>query len=149
MNNKTNILLAILFTACATQMSCSGPEKKMETARENVVDASNNLEEAKKEYIADVERYRISTNERIAANDKLLADLKAAVGKDKLKAKKEYSDRIFELEKKNAEMKKKMNEYKAEEQDKWENFKTEFNHDLDGLGDAFRDMTVKNTETKK
>ena len=28
---------------------------------------------------------------------------------------------------------------------KWEKFKVEYNHDMDELGKAFKDLTVKNT----
>ena len=41
-------------------------------------------------------------------------------------------------------MKKKMDDYKAEGKEQWEAFKTEFSHDMDELGQAFKDLTVKN-----
>ena len=43
-------------------------------------------------------------------------------------------------------MKKRLEDYKADSKDKWESFKTEFNHDMDELGSAFKDLTVKNTK---
>ena len=49
------------------------------------------------------------------------------------------------LEQRNKGMKMKMDNYKLEGKQKWEIFKTEFNHDLDGLGKAFNDITIKNT----
>ena len=39
-----------------------------------------------------------------------------------------------------------MDEYKADGKENWEKFKAEFNHDMDGLGSAFKDLTVKNVK---
>ncbi len=40
----------------------------------------------------------------------------------------------------------KMNDYKANGKENWEIFKKEFNHDMDELGKAFKDLTVKNVK---
>ena len=37
-----------------------------------------------------------------------------------------------------------MDEYKAEGKEQWEEFKAEFSRDMDELGKAFKDLTVKN-----
>jgi hypothetical protein len=41
-----------------------------------------------------------------------------------------------------------MEEYKYEDETKWDNFKREWNHDMDELGTALKDFTVRNTEKK-
>ncbi|MFN0047523.1 MAG: hypothetical protein ACKVOU_00200 [Cytophagales bacterium] len=43
-------------------------------------------------------------------------------------------------------MKKKMDDYKEDGKENWEKFKTEFNHDMDEIGNAFKDLTVKNVK---
>ena len=43
-------------------------------------------------------------------------------------------------------MKRKMDDYKEEGKEKWETFKTEFTHDMDELGTAFKNLTVKNVK---
>ena len=43
-------------------------------------------------------------------------------------------------------MKKKLEDYQAEGKDSWETFKTEFSHDMDALGNAFKDLTVNNVK---
>ena len=47
------------------------------------------------------------------------------------------------LEQKNIELKKKINEYQYEGKDNWEDFKIEFNNDMDSIGNA---ITVVFTE---
>ena len=39
-----------------------------------------------------------------------------------------------------------MSDYKADGKENWEKFKAEFGHDMDELGNAFRDLTVKNVK---
>ena len=55
------------------------------------------------------------------------------------------STRII-LEVKNSDMRMRMDNYKEDGKDNWETFKTEFSHDMDELGKAFKDLTVKNVK---
>jgi len=43
-------------------------------------------------------------------------------------------------------MKKKLDDYQLEGKDKWNLFKTEFSHNMEELGKAFNDLTIKNTK---
>ena len=38
-------------------------------------------------------------------------------------------------------MKRKLDNYKADRKDDWENFKSEFNSDMDQLGNSLKDLT--------
>jgi len=37
-----------------------------------------------------------------------------------------------------------MDDYKQDGKENWEKFKAEFNHDMDELGKAFKDLTINN-----
>ena len=50
------------------------------------------------------------------------------------------------MEQKNTDMKKRMDEYKADGKEQWKKFKAEFSRDMDELGQAFKDLTVKNVK---
>lgn len=39
-----------------------------------------------------------------------------------------------------------MDEYKADSKEQWDAFKAEFNRDMDELGIALKDLTVKNNK---
>jgi chromosome segregation ATPase len=141
----------LAFAACtfitgAIFTSCNTPAKKVENAQGNVIEANKDLDQANKEYLADIENYRKETANRIAANDQTIVELKAKIEHQKKAVRAEYRKKIAELEQKNSEMKKKMESYKEEGKDKWEVFKAEFNHDMDELGKAFKDLTVKNVK---
>lgn len=146
MKNSILILAAATFIAGATFSSCDTPKGDVLDAQENVAKANSNLDEATDNYIADIEQYRAETSEKIAVNDRTIVDLKASVENKDAATKAEYWKRIAELENKNRELKTRMDNYKADGKENWETFRSEFNHDMDGLGNAFRDVTVKNSK---
>ncbi len=141
----------LLFTAStlltgAILTSCSTPAEKVENAETNVTEANEELDQANDEYLADITSYRTMTDDKIAANEKSIAEFEARIANEKKEAKADYQKKIDELNQKNTDMKKKMDDYTADGKENWENFKTEFSHDMDELGTAFKDLTVKNTK---
>ncbi len=139
-------LAASTLIASAILTGCSTPSQKVENAQNDVTAANKDLDQANKEYLADIEKYRKETADKIAANDRSIAEFKARIENKKRDAQADYKKRIAGLEQKNSDMKKKMDDYKAEGKDKWEKFKTELKHDMDELGEAFKDLTVKNVK---
>jgi len=142
----------LFFAACAfittgsIITSCNTSAEKVENAQNNVIQANKDLDQANKEYLADIENYRIETANRIAANDQAIAEFKANMEHQKKAVKADYRKKIADLEEKNKEMKQKMDNYKEEGKEKWQIFKAEFSHDMDELGKAFKDITVKNVK---
>ncbi|MBK8653051.1 MAG: hypothetical protein IPN20_03870 [Haliscomenobacter sp.] len=115
----------------------------MENAEADVVEAKDDLVQAQQDYLDDVENYRQQTAEKVAHNQSI-ADFNARIETEKAEAKADYKMKIAELEKKNSDLKMKLDNYKVESKDQWETFKTEFTRDMDQLGEALRDLTVKN-----
>ncbi len=137
----TPFLMAILIST-----SCNSPAAKVEKAEDNVMEANQQLDEANKEYMAEVENYRKETSEKISSNDQRILELKANIANQKKEVRADYQKKIAALEQKNQELRKKMDDYKADSKDNWEAFKKEFNHDMEELGNAFKDLTVKNVK---
>ena len=130
------------FVAGTILISCSTPAEKVNTAEANVQQADQELDEAKAEY----ERFKLESDQRIAANEKRIAELKAYSKNVKKDMKDGYEKTIAELEAKNEIMKAKVRDYKAEGNEKWQSFKREFNHDMDELGAALKDLTENNAK---
>ncbi|WP_428659922.1 hypothetical protein [Runella sp.] len=144
---KTILLLAVLAIVNDSILTgCKNPEKKVEDAEVNVKEANEDLKEAKSEYLTDIENYKKETTEKIAANDKSIADFRSRIALEKKETRADYKKKIDALEKKNTDMKKKIDDYKEEGKENWEKFKVEFSHDMDKMGKAFNDLTVKNTK---
>lgn len=122
-------LTACIFVIGATLIGCNTSSEKVDNAEKNVLKAQ--------EYLADVENYRKETADKIAANDKSIAEFKARIADEKIDAQIAYQKKIIALEQKNSDLKKRIDGYKAESKEQWELFKAEFSKDMDELGTAF------------
>ncbi len=140
------LLAAVTFIAGTMYTACDTPKDNVVDAQRKVEAANERLEQATEDYLADIERYRSETNEKIAKNNSTIDSLKASVDDKDAATKAEYWKKIAVLENKNGELKARMDNYKADGKDKWEAFKVEFNNDMNGLGTAFKNVTVKNTK---
>ncbi len=144
---KTNSLLAIIiFIAASTFSACDSPAQKVATASDNVTQAKVNLKQAQEDYKLEIANFKKESNEKITANEKAIANFKTQMVSAKNDVKASYKKLIESLEQKNSDMKKRMNnyEYQEDNNDKWQSFKREFNHDMEELGKAFKDLTVNN-----
>jgi chromosome segregation ATPase len=138
----TSTALALFMVVGFT--SCNTPTQRVENAQEEVNDAEADLKKANEEYLADVESYRKETAEKIASNNQSILDFNNKIQAKKAEARADYKKEILSLEQKNADMQRRMNDYKSDGKDDWKKFKTEFNHDMDELGKAFKALTVNN-----
>lgn len=83
---------------------------------------------------------------KITENDKAIAALKADVRERNAEAKANWNTAVNDLERKNQSLKDRINDYKADGNANWDEFKREFNHDMDRLGEALKDMTQNNVK---
>ena len=145
---RKSILALAAFTllAGAVSTSCNSSSKQVDDAQNSVKEARQDLDAANKEYLAEIENFRIEMAARIDANDKRIAELKANISHERKEVRADYKNRIDALEKKNRDLKKKMEVYNDNGRENWEIFKAEFNHDMDQLGQAFKDVGVRNTK---
>jgi hypothetical protein len=146
MKKSILVLAACTLIGSSIMTGCNSASDKVVIAQENVAEANSDLDQANKEYLAEVENYRIETAARIAANDESIREFNARVEKDKRAANADYKKKMAELQQKNVDMKLRMDNYREEGKDKWVIFKTEFSHDMDEMGKAFKDLTVKNVK---
>ena len=121
---------------------CSTPAEKVENAQNDVTEANLDLEKAQKAYEDDIANYRAETDNKILANNKSIAEFNTRIELEKKEAQADYRKKIIELEQKNSDMKKKLDDYKMTGKENWETFKTEFSHDMDELGKAFSGFTT-------
>ena len=143
MKNSILALAACTFIVGSFLTSCNTPAEKVENAQTNVAEAKKDLALANQEYLVEIENYKKETAVIITANDKSIAEFKARVATEKKAVKADYDKQIAELEQKNTDMKKRLDEYKAESKEQWGTFKTEFGADMNNLGKAFKDFVVK------
>lgn len=142
---SNSVLSTIVFTTLLIFSGCTGSSQELETdnKKDAIIKAENDLEVAKEEYRAEVAQFRIEYNQRIAANEREILMVKENIKTSEKDVKAEYKDQLDMFEKRNAELKKKLDDYNDEDMNKWQTFKAEFSRDVNELGEAFGDFTTK------
>lgn len=109
-------------------------------------DAKQELKEEQHDLNKEYPTFKIDAETKISDNEKRIAKLREKLNKPgKVPFDDSRKKRIDELEKKNAALKSRLYGYEKERSD-WETFKREFNHDMEGIGDAFKDLGKDNTK---
>lgn len=144
----TSMLAGTLFTGCQSSAT------KEEAANAKVDEAQQELLEAQQD--ADIEAQKVATADEWT-EFKIESEIKISEYEIRIKAIRDqmkkpgrtfddlYKKRIEQLEQKIADLKTRMNDYEKN-QSGWEVFKREFNHDMDELGIALKDLTVDNKD---
>ena len=140
MKNKLSTIAIASILVGSILSSCQSTEKKVEDAKENVVEAKQELNQIVKDSII---QFRTESQAKIAEHEKSIADFRTRIAKDKKANREKYEAKLAELEQKNTDMKKRLDEYKEESQDQWNSFKVGFNKDMDALTEAFKDLGTK------
>ncbi|MFV8326487.1 hypothetical protein [Flavobacterium sp. ZS1P14] len=150
---KTIYTLALTtFMAGTVLVGCQTSTKKEEIAKDKIANAREDVQEATEELIdarkeATAEEWKAfkdQTNATISENEMRIVDLKAKMKKTGNSIDVVYAKKVAELEQKNKDIKFKVETYKNDRNSDWQSFKREYNHDMDELGDALRDITVDN-----
>jgi predicted RNase H-like nuclease (RuvC/YqgF family) len=116
-------------------------EPKVEPAQEQKVgDAKQDLKDARANYVAEWQAFKTESEQKIEANEKRIDAFKQKMEHAGTKVKAQYKKDVAALKEKNRELKKKLEEYKDEGQGKWEEFKTNFNNDMDSVGKTMKDL---------
>lgn len=141
---NTIIFLAVVWLVTSVSiLSCNDTSQNDKTAQNNVNDSTKIKDSINAAYMKDMAKYKKQTADKISSNDSIIAGLKAKLQSGKNDIKAEYKKSIAELEQKNAEMKERMANYKAEGKSNWEIFKIQFNKDMNDLGNEFKKLTDK------
>ncbi len=90
------------------------------------------------------EHFCNESDQAIDANEKRINAFKQGMEKAGSKVSAKYSKDVSALEQKNHDMKKKLKEYKDEGPIKWEEFKTNIKHDMDGMEKTMTDLFKDN-----
>jgi lipopolysaccharide export LptBFGC system permease protein LptF len=119
-------LVLSFFLITILLISCASPSEKVENAKEDVVDANNKLDTAIKNYQADINAYKTETASKIAANELAIKNFNSKIENEKKELRAKYLSKIEVLEKKNRDLKNKLDNYQDDGNDKWRTFKAEF-----------------------
>jgi len=150
---KTIFFLAItMFIVGTTLVGCKSSTKEEIESREKVDVAEQNLKDAKDSLVvakkaATAEEWQTFIDQKdsvIMYNEARIAELKLKMQKTGKSVDAKYQKNIDILEQKNKDLKVKADAYKNDANSDWQSFKREFNHDMEEIGQAFKDVTVDN-----
>jgi hypothetical protein len=148
MKNYMKMSFASLLMVGSLLVSCSTPAEKVDKAEDDSREAKKELRIAKAEYEKEMKAYRKTSEEKIAANELKIAEFKARGSTQKATAKADYEKNVEELNRKNTDMKMRLDSFKFDSKTKWEAFKFELNQDMDELGQAINDFMGKDEKKK-
>ena len=145
MKNKIIGIAVIVCMAGTLSLGCGKTsEQKVEIIKENARDAQRSWHDAQTEYSSDWKTFLSESDQAINTNEKRIDAFKEKMDKAGFKVRAKYNKDVAALEQKNNEMKKKLKEYKDEGPIKWEEFKTNFKHDMDGIDKTMKDLFKDN-----
>ena len=102
--------------------------------------ARKNLKEAKIDSADDFNRFKKNAEDSIKENEKEIRDLKSKKSEANKEIREKYNKKVAALEDKNKKLKNKIEGCSNTKTDMWTSFKNDFNHDMEALGHAIRDM---------
>ncbi len=150
LSKKSILMLAIMAGAMFT--SCKNNAEKEADALEEVQDAKEDLNAVKKDVNKDAvtkandaewQTYKAEANKTISENETRIVELQNAMKKPGKTFDDNYKKSIEALVDKNTSLKTRIANYENNQTD-WDTFKREFDSDMAGLGQAFKDLTVNN-----
>lgn len=139
------LISLILFLGCSRSSSQKVEDAKanLSAARQDVKDAvADSQAAAREEWLT----FKSGAEAKIAANDKIVAEYKAKMAAANDRRQERSDKKIDMLEAKNRELRAKLYEYQEGGKSTWEQFQSEFSHDMDELGTALKDFSVDNTK---
>lgn len=136
----TALIVGSIITGCQSVPSTPA----VEAAQANVDSAKQELKAAQNAATAEEwEAFKVESQEKIRINELSIADFKDRMNASESKYDALYVEKIDKLEKQNKNMKARIENYENRKSN-WASFKSEFNHDMDELGKALKDLTVDN-----
>ncbi len=145
MKNIETVFIAVIAT-CVLLICCNSPAKKVENAKEDLKEAKAERNQEQKDSISDYENFKAESEMMISNNERIILAYKEKMLTDKKQTKAKDQKIIDDLEMRNINMRRKVEQYKVEGKDKWSAFKVEFKHDMEELGKAIKNLNVKNTK---
>jgi hypothetical protein len=138
----TTSIIGLFMTSCNN--SPSAKEEDVKEATQDLIDAEADLDQAEYDSISDFNTFKESIQLKLVENQKVIDDLKLKIT-SKGKVERDIDEvEINKLEKRNTDLRLKIENYKQGPAQKWELFKVDFNNELDDLGKSISEMADRN-----
>ena len=146
---KANILIISILTSLAAMtfagcnFSIDQKEQTLEKAKDNLETATADLELARSDS-AEFANYKIESELKLRENELLIAEMKDKMKSERRESLTKYEKQLDSLDIQNSKLWNNMHLYRSENRAKWEQFKQNFNKEMDELGKKISQMAEKN-----
>jgi len=146
----TNVVQVTVLGCCLAVLlaSCQQREAKVENAKENVIDATQDLKEATREARTEWQeawvKFKGDYDKEIAGNERRIIDLRKEVKAIDMRYRDQYTVLIDKLESRNNDLRLRVNNITDEGDAKWEDFTKAMKRDMDDVKLSLKNITVKN-----
>lgn len=120
---------------------CAGSSERVKASDQDIVGTHRESDDANRAHKSDMDEYRKKSADQFAANERSIADFNARAADQISEARADYQKRVSDLNTRNNDMKRKLDNYKSSSKSNWDTFKADFSREMDELGGAFRDFT--------
>ena len=138
---KNKMLLLVTTAIITINLTVSGQQNAgAEKARKNEAEAQRKVELAKLDSAEDFRKFKEQSEITIAANEKQIIKLKTNKTIGSKQANKKYDNNVLALEKKNNELKRKIETCDDTKTSMWTSFKRTITNSLEDLGCAMKNV---------
>jgi uncharacterized protein YeaO (DUF488 family) len=131
MLNRTFAFVSIGYLIAATLTGCTDSSgKKLVDAQQGADTIRQQPASADDTRDQDWQTFKSESEQKISANEDMIDSLRERIKRSDVKLKSRYRKSAEDLERKNAELKSKLAEYKHDGKDDWDTFKHDFTTDL-------------------
>jgi len=148
MKKSTIVITTITMMFAFTALSCERSDK-MERAQIDVIEAERDLSIAQTEVESEVRIFRQETANDIRKNNLAIADIKRRIQDEDAESRAAHQVRVTELERKNNDLKRQMDNYSVTNRDHWESFKDQFSTNMDDLGNSLNNFFSRSSTTSR
>lgn len=145
-----NSIIAITLGLCfagACLSSCDTPAENVVDAKADLQEAQLKLAEAHRDSIKDAEwdQFKAASIEKITNNNIKIVELKGRQYVKGAYKDPSYEKQVIILEERNLLLQRRIDDYEKYNSN-WEEFKREFNHDVEEIGKSLKEITVDNSK---
>ncbi len=130
----------VLLTIIVAAFLMSGCKDDRQNAADNLEKANQDLNEAQLQFENEWQQFKNDAKMKINDNQNNIIAFKSAIKSSGNKFKAARENEVLLLEQKNIALRKKLNEYTYKMKDDWEDFKTNFNSEMDNFSNAAKEL---------
>jgi len=144
----TGLALMVLVTGCQrADEKVADARGEVQDAKEEVAEATQDLKEASREARVEWQEnwlaFKSDTDKKVADNERRILELRSEVARLDVRYQTAYFTNIDEMERRNNELRERVNNARDEGDAQWEVFTTEIGRDFDNLKTSIEGINIR------